>query len=182
MHGENEDYLWEGSGEPDPEIRELEDILGNLRHKSTAPKLPVNEPASSVYKYAPMLAIAATILIVIGAGVWVALHVSAKGRQTDQVSVASGTGDSDRKNQAPDVKPTPPEQPARDEHSTLAGYRAPRKKHVKVLNPELQGLTAEEIREGREAKAQLMLAMQITSSKLSQAKHRVQEDGRPSRS
>ena len=27
----NEDYLWDKSGEPDPQIQELEEILGTLR-------------------------------------------------------------------------------------------------------------------------------------------------------
>jgi hypothetical protein len=34
------DYLWEGSGEPDPEIRKLEDTLSALRHRRPAPAFP----------------------------------------------------------------------------------------------------------------------------------------------
>src|SRR5258708_15560379 len=34
------DYLWDGSGEPDPEIRKLEDTLGALRHRRPAPAFP----------------------------------------------------------------------------------------------------------------------------------------------
>lgn len=36
----SEDYLWDGSGEPDPEIRRLEDALGTLRHRRVAPAFP----------------------------------------------------------------------------------------------------------------------------------------------
>jgi hypothetical protein len=34
------DYLWDGSGEPDPEIQRLEGLLGKLRHDSPAPGFP----------------------------------------------------------------------------------------------------------------------------------------------
>ena len=35
-----DDYLWDGSGEPDPEIRELEDILGELRYQPRPLEIP----------------------------------------------------------------------------------------------------------------------------------------------
>jgi len=33
----NDDYLWDGSGEPDPEIQEIESALGRFRHNRRAP-------------------------------------------------------------------------------------------------------------------------------------------------
>ena len=33
----NEDYLWDGSSEPDPEIQKLESVLGRFRHDRPAP-------------------------------------------------------------------------------------------------------------------------------------------------
>jgi FecR protein len=33
----NDDYLWDGSGEPDPEIQKLESTLGRFRHNRPAP-------------------------------------------------------------------------------------------------------------------------------------------------
>jgi|HubBroStandDraft_1064217.scaffolds.fasta_scaffold00030_63 hypothetical protein len=35
-----DDYLWDGSGEPDPEIQRLEDLLGKFRHDRPAPVFP----------------------------------------------------------------------------------------------------------------------------------------------
>src|SRR3989442_3871814 len=32
-----DDYLWDGSGEPDPEVRKLETLLGRYRHNQPAP-------------------------------------------------------------------------------------------------------------------------------------------------
>src|SRR5437879_2168522 len=36
----NDDYLWDGSGEPDPEIQRLEALLGKFRHDRPAPIFP----------------------------------------------------------------------------------------------------------------------------------------------
>src|SRR5689334_1376979 len=36
----DQDYLWDGSGQPDPEIVRLETVLGQLRHKGSPPALP----------------------------------------------------------------------------------------------------------------------------------------------
>jgi hypothetical protein len=36
----NEDYLWDGSGEPDPEIQKLENSLAKFRHEGQAPEFP----------------------------------------------------------------------------------------------------------------------------------------------
>jgi hypothetical protein len=36
----NDDYLWDGSGEPDPEIQKLESALAKFRHQGKAPEFP----------------------------------------------------------------------------------------------------------------------------------------------
>jgi len=35
-----DDYLWDGSGEPDPEIQRLETLLGRFQHDLPAPVFP----------------------------------------------------------------------------------------------------------------------------------------------
>ena len=35
------DYLWDGSGEPDPEVAHLESVLGTLRRTPPVPTLPI---------------------------------------------------------------------------------------------------------------------------------------------
>jgi hypothetical protein len=40
----NGDYLWDGSGEPDPEIQRLEVLLGRFRHDRPAPVFPKIAP------------------------------------------------------------------------------------------------------------------------------------------
>ena len=37
---ENDDYLWDGSGNPDPEIQKLEALLAKYKHAGSVPALP----------------------------------------------------------------------------------------------------------------------------------------------
>ena len=43
----NDSYLWDGSGPPDPDIARLEAVLGRLRHRGTPPALPQRPPVLS---------------------------------------------------------------------------------------------------------------------------------------
>ncbi len=69
-----DDYLWDGSGEPDPEIQRLETLLGRLRHRGgQAPGLPARAvpfPRRRLSSWMPLPAAAAAMLLV-AAGVWV---------------------------------------------------------------------------------------------------------------
>ena len=58
----NDDYLWDKSGEPDPQIQQLEEILGTLRYQPQPLQLPRRRP------YLALLAIAATIVMALLAG------------------------------------------------------------------------------------------------------------------
>lgn len=40
LPSKSNDYLWDGSGEPDPEIQRLEGLLGKFRHDSPVPAFP----------------------------------------------------------------------------------------------------------------------------------------------
>src|SRR5487761_107420 len=39
-----DDYLWDGSGKPDPEILQLENTLAKFRHEGQAPEFPAVVP------------------------------------------------------------------------------------------------------------------------------------------
>jgi hypothetical protein len=41
-----DDYLWDGSGEPDPEIQKLESALAKFRHQEEAPEFPAFETSA----------------------------------------------------------------------------------------------------------------------------------------
>lgn len=71
------DYLWDASGEPDPEIQKLENSLAQFRHKGEAPEFPEISPARprrfgqrflpSPWPLGYALAFAAAILLLIAA-------------------------------------------------------------------------------------------------------------------
>jgi len=46
-NAEEHDYLWDGSGQPDPEVVRLERVLGQLRHQGAAPELPARRSIRS---------------------------------------------------------------------------------------------------------------------------------------
>jgi len=74
-----DDYLWDRSGEPDPEIQRLEILLGRFRHRGPAPEVP---EIQALRKQAPKLnrtqwfwqvpAVAAAVVLV--AAVWIAVR------------------------------------------------------------------------------------------------------------
>ncbi len=87
----NDEYLWDGTGEPDPEVRRLEQVLCRFRHNRPAPQFP--EPVRLVDRLrglarlgglvharvftAPLrleAAVAAAVLL--GCGIWWALRTA----------------------------------------------------------------------------------------------------------
>ena len=71
----NDDYLWDKSGEPDPQIQQLEEILGTLRYQPKPLQLPEELSTARRRNYFPWLAIAATVVIALLAGIaWLQLR------------------------------------------------------------------------------------------------------------
>jgi hypothetical protein len=76
------DYLWDGSGEPDPEIQRLESVLGKLRHQGGRPVFPAAEPVpwwlvltwSWPTRLAALSAVMAVVALVAAAAVWFVAH------------------------------------------------------------------------------------------------------------
>ncbi|MBL8233475.1 MAG: FecR domain-containing protein [Bryobacterales bacterium] len=62
-----EDYLWDKSGSPDPEVERLEQLLGGLRHRGAAPELPKPGRRFSWQRYA---AIAAALVVAASSAWW----------------------------------------------------------------------------------------------------------------
>ena len=76
---EEQTYLWDGSGEPDPEIVRLEAVLGQLRHRGMPPELPARKPVRSRTTWViGSLSAAAAVLVVSAIG-WYAVVVMSRG-------------------------------------------------------------------------------------------------------
>ena len=64
-----DDYLWDGLGEPDPEVRALETLLAPLQHRRPAPEFPEIHPSfwRSLGTWPRLAAVAATAALLLSA-------------------------------------------------------------------------------------------------------------------
>jgi len=109
------DYLWDGSGEPDPELQSLEKSLSQFRHSGEVPNFPVRAPAKQSLFSLPRLAsnwvprlLATTLLLIAFVGSTAVLYRTSLGFSdpagwsvawlsgTPQVGRRSLTGESDK--------------------------------------------------------------------------------------
>src|SRR5438874_1123549 len=95
----SDDYLWDGSGPPDPDVERLEQMLGRLRSTPPVPDMskarevrPTANISNSAKRYlgirffAPALAAAAAIVAMVG-GTW----ETSRSAPSWQVASISGT-------------------------------------------------------------------------------------------
>jgi len=85
---DRDDYLWDGAGEPDPEIRRLEEALGPLRYAGPPPELPARRaPAGRLLLG---IAAAAALLLAVGGAVVGVLRPAAPAGEGWRVTRADG--------------------------------------------------------------------------------------------
>jgi hypothetical protein len=193
----NEDYLWDKSGEPDPEIQQLEQTLGRLRYKRPAQPLPLPKLTRPWYRpgLSPMLAIAATLVILLLAG---GLWLSLRRTNSNDGSNPVATSTAPEVNQSPQLAsgPAPPVGPIEitgsvgatdiDKRTTKqSAQRLPlnrsNRRQAFERRQEVANLTERAIRreqrinrEGELAKEQLIKALLITSDKLNAVQKKIQ--------
>lgn len=180
----NEDYLWDKSGEPDPEVQQLEEILGTLRHQHRALEIPKDLVVSRRRSYVPILAIAATVaLALVAGGLWMRAQ-NQKAHRPEQAEIVVPGGIKE------DV-PTPlvrrddgPLQKSKDiiaqaprPHLNPRNQFAGNVKYVKA-SAEAR-LTPKDRKEAFAAKEQLMMALRLASEKLNLAQRRTQSSSPP---
>jgi hypothetical protein len=174
----NEEYLWNKTGEPDPEVQELEEILGVLRYQPRKLVLPEDLPIARRRSYYPLLAIAATFAFaILAAGLWFSL------RSTN--TPASKTAN---KTAAP-VPPVPVATPTKIDDAPIAAngdgiekatpQKRQRQRQYTVANPAIAAQKQREREEALAAKEQLMIALRLASEKLNQAQRRTQVPSTP---
>ena len=171
-----EDYLWDKSGEPDPDVQQLEEILGTLRYQHRELEIPNPSRRPS---YFPVLAIAATVaLALVAGGLWLRAQ-SQKAHRPEQAVI--GVPDATKESVPAPTVPRD-ERVVQKSKDTVAQTPRPRlrprnlfagsAKHVKA-SPEA-GLRTEDLAEARAAKDQLMVALRLASEKLSLVQRRTQ--------
>lgn len=187
----NNDYLWDRTGEPDPEIQQLEEILGTLRYQPRPLEIPeglkVGRERSFFRGFAVPLAIAAAIAtLLLGLGLWLGLQrlQRSEPRQIVKNSASPAvvnpnpveTPADKKQNLTVAVSPPMSEKTHIDESSRHAGNpaRLPGNSS-RIRNAMLRDqLNARQKQEAEVAKNQLMLALRLTSAKLSLAQKKAQ--------
>ena len=164
----NDDYLWDKTGEPDPEVQELEEILGVLRYQPQKLALPDEIPVQRSRNFYRLLAIAATVVLgLVAAGIWFSVkRVNTPRTETTKIEAtpehsptnASKKDESQLVKNEEQLQPTAPSKSRR--------HFAP--------NPRLVANQQRERDEALAAREQLLLALRLASEKLNQAQRRTQ--------
>jgi len=184
------DYLWDKTGEPDPEIQQLEEILGTLRYQPRSLEIPaglhVGRRRSFFRSHAAPLAIAATVaMLLLGLGLWLGLQrlqrnpqQVAKSPDTPQVRpVSSPEQNSPVASSSPEPEPKRIVESPRHRVNPLLLARNPKRVRNTVVKD--QQLTLKQQQEAQAAKDQLMLALRVTSAKLTLAQKKAQSTNAP---
>jgi len=154
----NDDYLWDKTGEPDPQIQQLEEILGTLRYEPKPLQIPNELRLPQRRNYFPWLAIAAGVLLaILAGGIWLSTrsHVEPPQRKAEATSPAP----------VKEVTPLPIEQKTPElKPNSREEVVAVHKHRPKVSTPVL---SKREREEALVAKEQVMLALRLTTEKLS---------------
>ena len=163
-----DDYLWDRSGEPDPDIQQLEEILGELRYQPRELELPAELKTSGTRFYSSRYAIAAAVaMIVLGVGAWMAIQ-----KPATQVGVAhSQPSPAEVKTVTPE---TPKQTAAADKENRAITSRPVRVKSHRSRTTRTPQLSPEEMAEAVAAKDRLMMALRLASSKLNYAQKKTQ--------
>jgi len=199
LRNSNDDYLWDQSGDPDPEIQKLEQVMGTLRYQPRPLVIPDDVKISrpSFRRFGSRLAIAATILLTIGAGaLWLSLSpkkqsqvANTKATSADGSLKAAANITDDVIEEIPKdvqaVAPTPDTNEATIDSGSKpssrynriprdrSGQTGPAKeRHSK--GPGTPVLAANELRDAEASKQQLMLALRFASAKLNVALKKTQ--------
>jgi len=174
-----DNYLWDRSGEPDPEAQELEEILGTLRYQPRPLEIPANVRLDRRRSFFPAMAIAAALaLLAILLGLWfsfnrrqAALPIQARDSQTDQNRNARPPQLAPNNQALPTpvavVSPKPTGVQKRESPRNLLAANKTRGTHTQIRQP---ALTAQELAE----KEQVLIALRLVSAKLNLAQRKAQ--------
>lgn len=185
----NDDYLWDRTGEPDPEIKQLEELLGTLRYQPQPLALEESIRSERRRRYFAPLAIAAAIaLMILAGGLWVRIHRSQTSEQ--QIVKKQQPATEGNTQPLPALSPGPngshPQLAEIPQRATFKAAINPRHRatrgnslaqsrdrHPRPVTPQNE-MSIAEPDEVRAAKEQLMLALRLASAKLNFAQRKTQ--------
>lgn len=167
----NEEYLWDQSGEPDPEVQELERVLGTLRFQPRPIEIPHVSTQRNPFFLRGLAIAAAVAMIALGLTVWRSMNRQPKVDAAHTVNPVNQTKPDETKQAALPV--IDDQKRANIIATTTTTERRRVRNRVK---PQPRPLTATEIAAARTAKHELMLALKVASEKLSFAQKKVQPE------
>jgi hypothetical protein len=174
-----DNYLWDRSGEPDPEVQELEEILGTLRYQPRPLEIPVNVRVDHRRSFFPAMAVAAAMaLLAILLGLWFSFNrhqptPTLEAKQNPQIdpnrNAPTPQVSPDRQAPAPVAvnSPNPKGTQKRESPRNLLALKKGRGAQTQIRQP---GLTPEELAE----KEQVLIALRLVSAKLNLAQRKAQ--------
>jgi cytoskeletal protein RodZ len=169
----NDNYLWDRTGEPDPEIQKLEELLGELRYQPRPLHLPADITIGRKRSfYLPATIAAAIVMVAILSALWFQFNrkptvQAVKSKQDVPVgpaNVKQPESSPEQKNLV--VKDEPNEQkPRRQLNRNLMAFNKRPVNRSETLAPRL---TPEELAE----KEQVLVALRLVSAKLNLAQRK----------
>ena len=178
-----DNYLWDRSGEPDPEIQKLEELLGTLRYQPRALEIPHHIQVARRRSFLPAIAIAAAIaLLAVLLGLWFSFNrrqaPALEAKKPQPVEQPRSPTPSPLK---PDHQPAiatlvkSPRQTGSERHLEAPRNLEARNQNRNRTIARQPGLTAEELVE----KEQVLVALRLVSYKLNLAQRKTQGGPQP---
>jgi hypothetical protein len=167
-----EDYLWDGTGEVDSEIEQLEQKLGAFRFRNK----PLAIRVAPTRRFNPYLAIAASIIFVLfAAGLFVVLRRNANDSRNPVVQNHESVPAPVPGNPSPSGGNENRQDQSGSKNTEASRTPAPERiVYAPVARRKSRRMSPEMIREGRYAKEQLLRALWIASEKINLAQKRIQ--------
>lgn len=182
-----DDYLWDKTGEPDPEIQHMERVLGALRHSRTARDLPAFKIKArpAPHRFSKLLAIAAALsFVLLALGALAAFIRQSQNRATEDARTAMASPVPAQPSAAETDAPVKEGAGAERRNGaliTIKGSGTDRKQQPPLVarrrnfnRSREADINERERSEGLMAKQQLIKALQITSSELNSVQKKVQ--------
>ncbi len=171
----NDNYLWDRTGEPDPEIQKLEELLGELRYQPQPLHIPVNITIGRKRSvYVPMTIAAAIIMVAVLSALWFQFSrkptvTAVQNQQVEPVTPKNVNQPESSPEQKPlVVKDEPKDQrPHRQLNRNLMAINKRPVNRRETLAPRLR---PEELAE----KEQVLVALRLVSAKLNLAQRKTQ--------
>jgi hypothetical protein len=185
----NEDYLWDRTGKADPEIQELEQLLGVMRYEPRPFEIPAQPVRVTAWRSYAVLAVAASVaLLVLVPGVlFFVLGGQREVANIPAVPVESMVAKAPEGQRSPVPVATPLPNPSPQQAKDVGHPRPVPHGRTGGMVPggtlansapkrpsEIKNEPSQDVAQNKDAKDKLMLALRIASARLSLAQRKVQ--------